>query len=417
MKLEQTFFTHKLACGLRIVCAPGVTDTVYCGMAVDAGTRHETDSESGMAHFTEHMSFKGTARRSARQVITAMESVGGELNAFTGKGETLYYCAFLQQHIGRAIDLLFDITLGSTFPQEEMDKEVEVVIDEIESYKDLPAELIYDEFESRIFSSHPLGRSILGDADALHRFRTADMQRFTRRLYHPGRMVLYVLGNVRPERVVRLAEQALARCDLQPLSFAESASVPPEQRAFSGTDGHVICHKDTHQAHVVIGAQTFGGTDPRHLHMYFLSNLLGGPAMSSRLNLSLRERHGLVYTVESNNVTYTDCGLWTVYLGCDAADRARCRQLVLHELHRLTDAPMSRRAFDAARRQLKGQIGVSYDNFESLAIGMAKRYLHYGSTQTQQELFDRIDSLTPEELQTTAQAVFSPERLLTLEYV
>lgn len=410
------FSTYTLPCGLRIVCAPGQTDVVYLGIAVGVGTRHELPSESGIAHFTEHMSFKGTQRRSARQVISAMESVGGELNAFTGKEETVYYCTCLEQHVSRAIDLLLDITLNSTYPQEEMNREVEVVVDEIESYLDQPAEMIYDEFESLIFPDHPLGRNILGDAETLRTFRTADMQRFTRRLYHPDNMVLYVLGNVKPEKVVRMVEKEIVGFD-----FSTSVEV---LRYFQGGTPvlpreycHITRKKDTHQAHVVIGAQAFGGNDPRHLHMYFLSNMLGGPAMSSRLNLTLRERNGLVYTVESNCSAYTDTGVWSIYFGCDAADRARCRRLVVRELERLTDRPMSQRTLDAARRQLKGQIGISYDNFENVAIGMAKRYLHYGRTLSQQHFFEQLDAITAEDLLTTARTVFSPERILTLEYV
>ena len=408
--------THTLPCGLRIICAPGQTDVVYCGIAIDGGTRHELDSESGMAHFTEHMSFKGTHRRSSRQIISTMESVGGDMNAFTGKEETVYYCTFLKQHIARAVDLLLDITLGSTYPQDQMNKEVEVVIDEIESYCDQPADLIYDEFEGLVFPGHPLGRSILGDAERLRQYRSDDMQQYARRLYRPERMVLYVMGNVRPERVIRLAEQAVARYDLPPsvMLSALMASAPQGQAL---PQPPIIRRKDTHQTHVIVGAQSFGGNDPRHLHMYFLSNILGGPAMSSRLNMALRERNGLVYTVESSHATYTDAGMWCVYFGCDNADARRCLRLVDKELQRLTDAPMSQRALDAARRQLKGQIGVSYDNFENVAIGMAKRYLHYGKVQTQEELFARLDRLTPEDLQKTAQEVFAPEKRLTLEYV
>lgn len=408
--------TFTLPCGLRIVCAPGQTDVVYLGIAIDAGTRHELPSESGMAHFTEHMSFKGTSRRSARQVLSAMESVGGELNAFTGKEETVYYCTCLGQHVPRAIDLLLDIAFCSTYPQEEMNREVEVVIDEIESYQDQPSELIYDEFESLLFPGHPLGRNILGDADTLRTFRSADMQQFARRLYHPERMVLYVLGNVEPEKLLRIVEQNMARLNGQlsmPNCPINHVVLPNEARSVS----HIIRRKDTHQAHVVVGAQAFGGNDPRHLHLYFLSNMLGGPAMSSRLNLALRERNGLVYTVESSCTAYTDTGLWTVYYGCDASDRARCRRLVLRELDKLTQHPLPQRTLDAARRQLKGQIGISYDNFENVAIGMAKRYLHYDQILSKQELFDRLDAITPEELLTTAQTVFSPEKLFTLEYV
>jgi len=423
MEKNQNFFTYTLPQGLRIVCAPGQTDTVYLGIAIDAGTRHELPSESGMAHFTEHMSFKGTRRRSARQVISCMESVGGDLNAFTGKEETVYYCTCLQQHVSRAIDLLLDIALQSTYPQEEMQREVEVVIDEIESYQDQPSELIYDEFESLLFPGHPLGRNILGDADTLRTFRSDDMQRYAQRLYHPERMVLYVLGNVKPEKVLREVEKKLR------VLMAVSTRTYEDKSTYLSPEVHVLVpdtphpescitrKMDTHQAHVIIGAQAFGAADPRHLHIFFLSNMLGGPAMSSRLNLALRERNGLVYTVESNHTTYTDTGVWSVYYGCDAKDRARCRRLVLRELDKLMQSPMSQRTLDAARRQLKGQIGISYDNFENVAIGMAKRYLHYGETLTKEQLFDRLDAITPDDLLATAQAVFSPDRLLTLEYV
>ena len=374
MEKNQEIFTYMLPQGLRIICAPGQT-------------------ESGMAHFTEHMSFKGTRRRSARQVISCMESVGGDLNAFTGKEETVYYCTCLQQHVSRAIDLLLDIALQSTYPQEEMQREVEVVIDEIESYQDQPSELIYDEFESLLFPGHPLGRNILGDADTLRTFRSDDMQRYAQRLYHPERMVLYVLGNVKPEKVLREVEKKLR------VLMAVSTRTYEDKSTYLSPEVHVLVpdtphpdscitrKMDTHQAHVVIGAQAFGAADPRHLHMFFLSNMLGGPAMSSRLNLALRERNGLVYTVESNHTTYTDTGVWSVYYGCDAKDRARCRRLVLRELDKLVQSPMSQRTLDAARRQLKGQIGISYDNFENVAIGMAKRFLHYGQTLSRQQFF------------------------------
>ncbi|MBP5392697.1 MAG: insulinase family protein [Bacteroidaceae bacterium] len=410
------FTTYTLPQGLRVVCAPGQTDVVYLGIAIDAGTRHELPSESGLAHFTEHMSFKGTSRRSARQVISAMERVGGELNAFTGKEETVYYCTCLREHVACAIDLLLDITLSSTYPQEEMNREVEVVIDEIESYQDQPSELIFDEFESLLFPAHPLGRTILGDAETLRTFRSDHMKQFARRLYHPERMVLYVLGNVEPEKVLRGVEKNMARYDLSTTTGKlqyHHGSTPVPPREYS----HYTHKKDTHQAHVVIGAPAFAATDPRQLHLYFLSNLLGGPAMSSRLNLALRERNGLVYTVESNCVAYTDTGFWSVYYGCDAKDRARCRRLVLQELARLTDKPMPQRTLDAARRQLKGQIGISYDNFENVAIGMAKRFLHYGKTLSKEQLFERLDAITPDDLLQTAQFVFSPDKFLTLEYV
>ena len=412
---RQTFFTHTLECGLRVICAQSPTEVVYAGIAVDAGTRDETDSESGMAHFTEHMSFKGTPRLSSRQVSARMESVGGDLNAYTGKEETVYYATFLRRHLGRAVSLLTDMVLHSTFPQEEMVKEAEVVAEEIESYNDQPSELIYDEFESLVFGHHPLGRAILGSTERLRQFTTPDMQAFHSRMYHPGRMVLFVLGQVDPHEVVRLAQREVARYGTGDTTGMPAARLAP---CCAATPAEPLLrrHKDTHQAHVLVGAPSYAATDPRHTRMFMLSNLLGGPCMSSRLNIALRERHGLVYTVESSTVCHTDAGLWCVYFGCDPHDVDRCLRLVGQELHRLTDAPLSQRALDALRRQLKGQIAVAGDNFESRAIGMAKRYLHYGLTRTTQQTFDLLDAVTPDELLLTARETFAPERLQTLIY-
>ena len=408
---------YRLDNGLRIICAPNASEVAYCGLAVDAGTRDEMDTESGMAHFTEHLSFKGTARRSARQIINRMESVGGDLNAYTGKEETVYYCAILRPHLERAIDILLDIAFCSTYPQREMDKEVEVVIDEIESYNDQPSELIYDEFEEILFAGHPLGRNILGRAEALRGMTSADISAFTRRMYTPDRMVLYVYGNVTPEEVVRLAGKYVCRYGI---GGAVNAPLPmrgPVSDADARMHGETVLRsKGTHQAHVMMGSRGFGGSDPRHLHLYLMNNILGGPAMGSRLNISLRERHGLVYTVESGSVCYTDTGVWSIYFGCDRHDVERCRRLVLQELRRFTDAPITQRTLDAARRQLKGQIAVSYDNAENVAIGMAKRYLHYNTTQTMAQLFDRLDALTPQQLQDTACQVFDASKITTLVY-
>ena len=413
-KPQPTFFTHTLPCGLRIICSQCASQVVYCGMAVDAGTRDERDCEGGMAHFTEHMSFKGTPRLTPRQVSARMESVGADLNAYTGKEETVYYTTLLPQHLGRAIRLLVDMVMHSTFPQEEMTREAEVVADEIESYNDQPAELVYDEMESLVFAGHPLGRNILGSTHRLRTFRTAHMQAYHQRMYQPSRMVLYVLGQVDPSQVVRLAEKAIGDFGLpeagpQPAPRIAPQCLPPQQAI-------ITRDKDTHQAHVLLGAPAYAATDPRHTALFMLSNLLGGPCMTSRLNVALRERNGLVYTVESNSVCYTDAGLWSIYFGCDPCDVKRCLAIVRRQLDRLCQAPLSPRALDAAKTQLKGQIAVAQDNFESTAIGMAKRYLHYGTTRTMRDTFGLIDRLTAQQLLCTAQEIFAPSRVLTLVY-
>ena len=400
---------------MRVVTDGSATDVVYCGIAVDAGTRDEQPGEEGMAHFTEHLTFKGTERRRAWHILNRMESVGGDLNAFTGKEETVYYCTFLRQHFGRAIDLLFDIVFHSTYPQHEMDKEVEVVIDEIESYQDSPAELIYDDFENLIFHGHPLGHNILGEAEGLRRMRSEDVRRFVQRLYRPDRMVLFVKGNIPARTILREVQRHTGAAPIpssSSSSFSSAFRTPPPPYV----PQHVEVEKDTHQAHVLIGTRSFGYTDPRHLHLYLLNNILGGPGMNSRLNLALRERNGLVYTVESNSVCYTDTGVWSVYFGCDKEDVKRCQRLVLSELKRLTDRPLTDRELANAKRQIVGQIGVSYDSFENVAIGMGKRFLHYNRMQSCEELCQRVEALTAEELHRTACELFVPDKLTTLVY-
>ncbi len=423
--------------GLRVAYAPSPTNTVYLGLALDAGTRDETNEESGMAHFAEHLSFKGTDRRTSRQIITYMESVGGDLNAFTGKEETVYYCTCQKEHFHRAMDILFDVVFHSQYPQEEMDKEVEVVIDEIESYNDSPSELIYDDFEAMLFQGHPLGRNILGDADRLRTYKTKDVLNYTHRLYVPSNAVLFVYGNVSEKEIMKQIKHALPTDegpngpqDPPPYPSTREGSgynrlVPtsaghytpsPCGRVGEGSGVRRIIHKDTHQAHIMMGAHAFGGNHPKHLALFLANNILGGPGLSSRLNLALREKRGLVYTVESTLTTYTDTGVWAIYFGCDHHDAEKCKRIVKKELQLLCDAPLSGKALAAAKRQLIGQIALSYDNFESVAIGMGKRMLHYGRTQTKEKMIERIQALTAEQVWDAAKEVFNPENLTILEY-
>lgn len=375
---------------------------------MDAGTRDEEETESGMAHFTEHLSFKGTARRSSRQIITRMESVGGDLNAFTGKEETVYYCSCQKEHFARAMDTLFDVVFHSLYPQEEMDKEVEVVVDEIESYNDSPSELIYDDFEALLFNGHPLGRNILGDATRLRQYRSEDIARYARRLYTPDRAVLFVYGNIGMKDILRrIPQKGLPPTGHGPARQAMEREYVPQEK---------VIVKDTHQAHIMMGAQAYGGGNGRRLALFLANNILGGPGLSSRLNLALREKRGLVYSVDSTLTTYTDTGVWAIYFGCDHEDAAKCKKVVRNELQRLCDAPLSAKALNAAKKQITGQIALSYDGFENVAIGMGKRMLHYGRTQTKDELIAGIHALTAEQVWQAATEVFNPDRLTTLEY-
>ncbi len=410
-----------LGSGLRVIVSNNDGGVAYCGIAVDSGTRDELDGERGMAHFTEHLSFKGTKTRTSRQIISRMESVGGELNAFTGKEETVYYCACQSQYMGRAMDLLADVVLQSTYPQAEMDKEVEVVVDEIESYNDSPSELIYDDFEALLFKGHPLGRNILGDAERLREYRTEDVRAYISRMYTPDRMVLFCSGPVEESdaAIMRMLRPVLARHPELNAGNAipfvrKSDGIPaPSGSAYPLT---VRMDKDTHQSHIMMGARAYARDDSRYLALYLASNILGGTGLSSRLNMALRERTGLVYTVDSSLVSYSDTGVWAVYFGCDRQDVARCKRLVTRELRRLCNAPLSERALSAAKRQLSGQIALAYENTENVAIGMGKRLLHCGVMQSREQLIERIAALTAQQVWDAAREVFNPDGLTILEY-
>ena len=429
--MKMNYNTHTLANGLRIIHLPSAQPVVYCGYAVGAGTRdEELGREEGMAHFCEHITFKGTERRSSMQILGHLESVGGDLNAFTNKEETVYHAAVLKENIDRAVDLLTDIVFHSTYPQAEIDKEVEVIVDEIESYNDSPAELVYDLFENAVFGGHPLGHNILGTAEKLRRYTTADALRFTRRYYRPENSVFFAYGDVDFRKLVRLLERANA-ADAAAESVA-AVSLPPQQSAISdnsccggGKDTaaallppyvaqHIEHHMDTHLAHVMLGTRAYDVHDERRIALYLLNNILGGPGMTARLNVSLRERNALVYTVESMAQSYSDTGLWAVYFGCDPKNVKRCLRLIRCELDKVMQRPLSDAQLRAAKRQIRGQIGIACDSRESFALDFAKSYLHYGWRKDVTALCERIDALTAADLQCVAQDLFAEERLTTL---
>ena len=402
-----------LPTGLRIVMERSRSRAVYCGIVVKAGTRHEDEADSGMAHFLEHMTFKGTARRTARQLTGLLERRGGDLGAFTSKQETVYYAQVLPEDFPLAADLLCDIVFSSTYPQAEIEKEVEVICDEIASYRDAPAELIFDDFEGRLFPGHPLGRDVLGQPDRLRRYTTDDALRFARSHYRPDNCVFYLYGDTDFARARRAIEAAMGRAaNHSTLPTPTPADrVPAHSAPF-----HAQVEKGTHQAHVVIGAQTVSGNDPDHAALQLLNNLLGGPAPNSRLNLALRERAALVYSVDSYATSYPDAGLWTAYFGCDPADTSRCLRLVHRELLRLIDTPLSPRTLRAAQRQFTQQVRLACDNAESYALALGKTFAHYGRLRDVERFCHEVNSVTPDRLQALAARHLHPDRLSTLIY-
>ena len=425
--------TYTLDNGLRIIHLPSDSKVVYCGYQINAGTRNEEPGEEGLAHFCEHVTFKGTERRKAWHILNCLESVGGDLNAYTNKEGTVYYSAILKEHIARAVDLLTDIVFHSVYPQAEIDKEVEVICDEIESYNDSPAELIYDEFENIIFKGSPLGHNILGTAEQVRSFKTEDALRFTRKLYRPDNAIFFAYGDIDFKKLVRLLKKSFLseerRVKSEETTFGdrrESQFNCPEaqaqfniqhstfntQHSFEGQT--IVMQKNTHQAHVMIGTRAYDVNDSRRMPLYLLNNMLGGPGMNAKLNLALREHNGLVYTVESTMVAYGDTGIWSIYFGCDEHDVKRCLRLVRKELDKFMQKPLSEAQLKAAKKQIKGQVGVACDNRENFALDFGKSFLHYGWEKNVDRLYEQVDEITAEQIQAVAQELFDKDRLTTL---
>ena len=459
--------TYTLDNGLRIIHLPSDSKVVYCGYQINAGTRNEEPGEEGLAHFCEHVTFKGTERRKAWHILNCLESVGGDLNAYTNKEGTVYYSAILKEHIARAVDLLSDIVFHSVYPQAEIDKEVEVICDEIESYNDSPAELIYDEFENILFKGSPLGHNILGTAEQVRAFKTEDALRFTQKLYRPDNAIFFAYGDIDFKKLVKLLQRALAddksvgklaeeklpqisqitQISRDENSIAEEKSVSSvksvgienteksagnenTEKSVSSVksvgpknypsvgDGiagqTIVMQKNTHQAHVMIGTRAYDVNDDRRMPLYLLNNMLGGPGMNAKLNLALREHNGLVYTVESTMVAYGDTGTWSIYFGCDEHDVKRCLRLVRKELDKFMQKPLSDAQLKAAKKQIKGQIGVACDNRENFALDFGKSFLHYGWEKNVDRLYEQVDEITAAQIQAVAQELFDKDRLTTL---
>ena len=435
--------TYTLDNGLRIIHLPSDSQVVYCGYQINAGTRNEEPGEEGLAHFCEHVTFKGTERRKAWHILNCLESVGGDLNAYTNKEGTVYYSAILKEHIARAVDLLSDIVFHSVYPQAEIDKEVEVICDEIESYNDSPAELIYDEFENILFKGSPLGHNILGTAEQVRAFKTEDALKFTQKLYRPDNAIFFAYGDIDFKKLVKLLQRALAddksvgklaeeklpqisqitQISRDENSIAEEKSVssvksvgpknyPSVRDEIAGQT--IVMQKNTHQAHVMIGTQAYDVNDDRRMPLYLLNNMLGGPGMNAKLNLALREHNGLVYTVESTMVAYGDTGTWSIYFGCDEHDVKRCLRLVRKELDKFMQKPLSDAQLKAAKKQIKGQIGVACDNRENFALDFGKSFLHYGWEKNVDRLYEQVDEITAAQIQAVAQELFDKDRLTTL---
>ena len=415
MQENTQIFYHILPNGIKLVHRWTTSPVAYMGVMVGVGTRDEAPEENGMAHYIEHCVFKGTQHHSARQIIHSIEGIGGEINAYTTKEETTFYAATLTEHAQSTLHLIAEMILEPAFRKEETDKERTVIFEEIESYNDSPSELIYDDFESLVFNGHPLAMPILGTRKTLRHISSKPdyALNWMRKHYRPERMVVFCQGNIRPERFFRLAEKEFGKLEVAAQDSAEkqglviTEAVAERVRSF---------HKRTQLVHAMIGGRAYPLGHEKQLTLFLLNNILGGGSLNSRLNLSLREKRGLVYTVESTYTPLSDSGYWCAYWACDPEQYDYCLGLVRDELHKLCSTPLSKSGLQKAIQQLRGQMAISAQNQENSALSMAKSMLYYGHVPHWTDTFKKIESISTSQLQNVANEIYSPEKLYTLTY-
>jgi len=405
MKIE----THTLPNNIRLVHVPDKSDVAYLGAIINTGTRDELTNESGLAHLTEHMLFKGTSKRNSTLIINRIEDVGGDLNAYTAKEETVIYSVFLKKYIGRVFELISDILFDSIFNDNELQKEIDVVIDEIHSYLDSPAELIIDDFEDELFNNHSIGRNILGNEQTLKTVTSENLKDFVKRTYTTDQIVFFSLGNFPFDKIIRLAEKHLSKIPQSKRNFERTVPINYSPRIIEK-------NKKTLQTHYVLGNRAFCIHDKERFGFYLLNNILGGQGMNSRLNMSLRERNGLVYTIESQFSPFSDTGEWNIYFGTDHEDVKKALRLISKELNILKDTKLSEKKLVQAKRQLLSQMTIAGENKESWIINTAKNYSVFNDIETKEEIEKKIMSVSSDEILSLANTVFCEDKFTHLHF-
>lgn len=410
--MNRDYLIHTLPNGLRIALLPTQSRVVYCGFAVHSGSRNDPAEYPGLAHFVEHLLFKGTEKRRAFHINNRMEVVGGELNAYTTKEDTFIYTSAPRKELVRSIELLNDLIRHSTYPTHELEKERIVVADEINLYKDTPSEQIYDDFEELLLGDYPLGHPILGTTKSLGRMSSEICLSYARAAFRPEQMIFFCMGRMTDERFVMLCEKYLS-APFAPVPDLRTPAHPPLPRPHIGI--HRVT-KGTHQSHTLIGGMSSSMHEEERIPTAFLMNMLGGPGMNSRLNLLLRERHGWVYGVEASNSALSDTGWWEIYFGSDPGHAEPALRVTLEELQRMTEKPITETALRAWIKQVKGQLAMGTESNESTFLSFGRQILHKGSFDSIQTLHRQIDSLTAGQLQDTASTLFDPDHIVGLVY-
>lgn len=403
------FLTHTLGNGIRVIHQHTDSTVAHLGVLINTGSRDEEEDEHGLAHFIEHSVFKGTKKRRAFHVLSRIENVGGELNAYTTKEETTLYSTFLNQDYERAAELLSDILFNSVYPQKEINREKEVIAEEINSYKDSPSDLIFDEFEELVFDGHPIARNILGTSKNINKFNRDNILRFIEKNYHTDQMVISSVGKLDFERLKKYTEKYFGNV---PEKYRLNGRKPFENYV----PGLRTVTKDTFQTHCMLGNIAYDIQHKKRIVMVLLNNIIGGPAMNSRLNLALRERRGMAYNIESGYTAYTDTGLFNVYFGTDKENYEKALALVKKEFKLLRDSKLGEVQLSKAKKQLIGQIAISTESHEDLMLAIGKSYLMYNRVDPLLLVFNKIEEITAEDLMEVANFILDEKKMSTLVY-
>ncbi len=404
------FDIYTLKNGIRVIHKYESSEVGYCGIIINAGSRDEQEEEHGMAHFIEHVIFKGTKKRKAFHVLSRLEDVGGELNAYTTKEETCIYASFLKEDYERSMELIADISFHSIFPEKELEKEKEVIIDEINSYKDSPAELIFDDFEEQLYPEHSIGRNILGDENKLKSFTKKDIQKFMDENYHTDQIVFCSVGSQNFKKIIKLADKYFG-------DIPENRRTKKREDIPASNPTIIKVDKDTYQSHIILGCTAYDYNHPKRLGLHLLNNLLGGPGMNSRLNMCLREKKGIAYNIESSYTPFYGTGVFSIYFGTDRKNIDKSIKIIFNELNKLRNKELGSMQLHKAKRQLKGQIAISSENKESLMLNIGKSYLMYNKVDSLIDVYHKIDNLTASDLLEIANETFNPEHLSQLIYL
>lgn len=403
------FAQHQLPNGIRIIHKPSTSSVAHCALIINTGSRDEDIKEQGLAHFIEHVIFKGTKKRKAYHILSRMEDVGGELNAFTTKEETCIYSSFMPEYYERALELLKDITFESTFPAKELKKEKAVVIDEINSYKDNPSEQIFDDFEEQLFGNHPIGKNILGTPKLVQSFSKGDISAFIQRNYHTEEMVICSTGNISFDKLRKWAEKHF--------SDIPKSEQKKTRQSFNGYEpSHCKVAHNGYQTHCIIGNTAYPVDHPRKTAMVLLNNILGGPGMNSRLSLGIREKYGFTYSIESHYTPYSDTGIFNIYLASDNNKVERSIKLVKQELKKLREKVLGPQQLKKAKQQLIGQIAIAQESELNTMLALGKSVLLYNKVDTFEEVKAKIEKVSAADLQLAAQDIFNEKQLSTLVF-